>query len=102
MKKQFEMQKMLQAQMGFPMGQGIEAIKENALALIVEVTEALNETDWKLWQASGEYGRYDKEKLVHELADIQQFLFNIVAAAECSYEEFGQLVTQLEKVNAWG
>jgi hypothetical protein len=42
----------LQAQMGHPTGHGEAGFKENMLHAIVEVTEALGETNFKPWKAA--------------------------------------------------
>jgi len=75
------MQKNLNARMGDPMGSGEVAIRRNALALIKEVTEVLDEINWKWWKAPEEAKVVDTEKLKSELVDVLQFWTNMVNAA---------------------
>lgn len=72
-------QRALQEAMGSPMGTGDAAIKENLFALIVEVTEALDEINWKPWRARDKI--IDREKLAEELVDVLQFWLNAASAA---------------------
>lgn len=52
-----------------------EAIRNNCLALIVESTEVLNETNWKPWRHP-ETG-FDVDLLQEEIADCLAFVFNL-------------------------
>ena len=54
-------------------------IREQALALIVEIGEALKETGWKSWASSN---HIDRDKYVSELgADAMRFLINMLLVA---------------------
>lgn len=75
-------QRALQESMGRPMGQGEAAIKENALAAIVEWTEVLAEINWKPWRKTRRL--VNKLALAAELADVLQFWANAVNEAGLS------------------
>ncbi len=72
-------QAVLQGAMRHPMGYGEAAVKENALAAIVEWTEVLGEINWKPWRK--ERLAVDRTALAAELADVLQFWANAVNAA---------------------
>jgi dimeric dUTPase (all-alpha-NTP-PPase superfamily) len=69
-----------------PMGKGEQAIKENTLALIVEATELLQETNWKPWRTRLE--KMNRAKVSEELVDIFKFCFNIANELGLTEEEF--------------
>ena len=83
-------QENLQNLIGNPMNFGEEAMKENILALIVELTEVLNEINWKRWKATAK--SVNKNNLHEEIADCYLFLMNITNAADLSYDKLINLV----------
>jgi dimeric dUTPase (all-alpha-NTP-PPase superfamily) len=89
-KDSLKRQENLQNLIGNPMNYGETAIKENILALIVELTEVLNEINWKNWKASNKV--VDKDLLHAEIADCYLFLFNITNASELSHEKLKNLI----------
>lgn len=87
----------LQKKMGNPMGEGEEALKENALALIVEVTEMLNEINWKPWKETKK--EINQEALLYEIVDILQFMGNIINAAGITAEALEDAYRQKLMIN---
>lgn len=82
LKQQADLQRIL----GEPMGEGEAAIKENVLALIVEASEVLQETNWKPWKVTRhKLNRYD---ITNELVDIFKFYLNIINVLGITEEEF--------------
>lgn len=71
-------QNALQVAMGDPCGQGEKGLKENLLQAIVEVVEALRETNFKPW--SSKKKQVDRTALATELTDILQFWANAANA----------------------
>lgn len=64
-------------------------IREQALALVTEVVEALNETGWKSWATSNHINR---SAYVSELcADAMRFLMNMTLAAGVTAHEFAEV-----------
>ena len=80
-----ETQKALQAAMGNPTGYGEAGLKENLLQAIVEVVEALRETNFKPWKAKRI--EVDRVKLATELTDILQFWANAALAMDLKPDE---------------
>jgi dimeric dUTPase (all-alpha-NTP-PPase superfamily) len=91
LKQQAQLQKL----MAHPMGIGDEAIRENVLALIVEVTELLQEFNWKVWRVQKK--QCNRQKIVHELADIMKFYCNILNTLRITEEEFDVAWNQVHK-----
>lgn len=82
----------LQAQMGHPTGAGEAGFKENMLHAIVEITEALRETNFKPWKSVKK--PIDRDALATEMTDILQFWAN---AALCMGLTPTQLTLALRK-----
>jgi dimeric dUTPase (all-alpha-NTP-PPase superfamily) len=70
-------------------------INEQALALIVETTEALQETNWKSWKKSN---GYNEEKFKEELIDCWHFLINLTLTV-MSDEEFYKKFIEKNDIN---
>lgn len=70
----------LQRRMGFPMGDGEEGAKESLLAAYTEVTEALEEINWKPWRADRK--EVDLHRFATELTDIIQHVVNAAIAMD--------------------
>jgi len=64
-------------------------LKEMFLGLQCEVSEALQETDWKSWQANKVV---KEENLLEELADIQLFFANIMIARDFNAEQLNTMI----------
>jgi dimeric dUTPase (all-alpha-NTP-PPase superfamily) len=64
-----------------------EYINEQSLALIVEISEALQETPWKSWKRTKEF---DEQKFKEEIIDCWHFLLNLTLSTMDS-DEFFQL-----------
>lgn len=83
-------QRQLQTAMGSPMDGGTgdinTGVRENMLALIVEVTEVLNEVNWKPWRRH-QLKVIDRNALLTELVDVLQFWANAVNAAGFAAED---------------
>jgi len=74
----------------------IDFIKEQSMALIVEVTEALNEIPWKTWKKDQQL---NLPAFHEELADIQLFLINLVIASGLSADAFMKLCFSKQQLN---
>lgn len=84
----------LQNMMGWPEGgPGLEGFKNSMLALVVEATEALNETPWKPWKTSG-YKDIDVKSLATEMTDILQFWANAALHMGLSPEYLSKCLRQ--------
>ena len=71
-------------------------LRWNALALMVEVGEALAHASWKPWTTDDPW--IERAKFLEELADVGLFLGNMLAAVGCSTEEFEMLVGEKQQV----
>ena len=76
-------QKMLQSRIGSD-PTTIENFRVNMLALIVELSEAIQETKWKPWKKQGVT---DYEKLKEELIDAMHFMLNLCLFAKMDAQE---------------
>lgn len=65
----------------------ISYIKENVLACIAELNEALNEVGWKSWATSQ---HINKEQFFGELRDAWQFLTNLMLVIEHNPEDLAK------------
>lgn len=92
-----ETQKKLQASMGNPTGFGEAGLKENLLQAIVEVVEALRETNFKPWKTKKI--AVDRVKLSTELTDILQFWANASLAMGITPEELSKALRDKWQVN---
>jgi hypothetical protein len=92
-----ETQKRLQASMGNPTGHGEAGFKENLLQAVVEVTEALRETNFKPWKTKKI--TVDRVKLATELTDILQFWANASLAMGLTPEELSKALRDKWQVN---
>ena len=90
-------QKALQASMGNPTGFGEAGLKENLLQAIVEVVEALRETNFKPWKTK--HIVVDRQKLATELTDILQFWANAALAMDIGPEELTEALRAKWLVN---
>lgn len=70
----------------------------NALALVVEVGELMDEFRWKPWASPR--GSYDREAALKELVDVAHFMANIAAAIGISDEEWEAAYRQKQDVNS--
>lgn len=61
-------------------------LRWNSLALIKELGEALDETDWKPWTVT-EAGFYNRDAFVGEMVDVLHFAANMLVAARCTDRE---------------
>lgn len=90
-------QKEIQALLGnLPRLERPEFLREQALALIVEVVEALGETSWKSWKKNSSA---DKEKYRQELADVQLFLCNLLLIGDIDPVVFMQECLHKQSIN---
>lgn len=64
----------------------VEYLRWNSLALIKELGEALDETDWKPWTVT-EAGFYNRDAFVGEMVDVLHFAANMLVAARCTDAE---------------
>src|ERR1044071_6623876 len=55
----------------------IDAIRYNYIALVQELSEAMNEVGWKSWASS----RHINDEMFGELRDVWQFLINLMFLA---------------------
>lgn len=92
-----ETQHKLQAAMGNPTGFGEAGLKENLLQAIVEVVEALRETNFKPWKTK--VIAVDRVKLATELTDILQFWANASLAMGITPEELSNALRDKWQVN---
>lgn len=79
-------------------------IREQALALIVEVGEVLNETQWKPWAIqTDEAIVIDKQKYIGELADVYIFFMNLMLAGGVTTTELVEAVSakQAKNLGRW-
>lgn len=63
-----------------------EYIRWNTLAAHAELTEALDEVDWKPWTVT-EDGIRNRDAFVGELVDVLHFVANMLVAAKCTDAE---------------
>ena len=57
---------------------------QNGLAVVIELAEAINETNWKMWVHGLEPGSFhDRDAFVKECVDIMHFLINLLLLAGC-------------------
>lgn len=75
----------------------VSYLRWNSLALIVEVTETLNETDWKPWKPST--GVIRDEAFRQELADVFIFMMNMALAADIDADELLSYVDDKININ---
>ena len=87
-----ENQAEFQEYLGYSMGHGEEAIRNNVLALIVEATEVLNEVNWKQW--SSKEVKVNRQALAFEIVDVLALLGNIINEAGFSATEIETAYTQ--------
>jgi hypothetical protein len=80
----------------FTTPQMMEYLREQALALINEVNEALAEVGWKSWATSTHINR---EAFVSELRDTWQHLMNLMLLVGVTPGELVKLTTAKQKVN---
>lgn len=92
-----EGQARLQAAMRHPMGHGEAAVKENVLAAVVELTEVLEEVNWKPWRK--ERFAVDRRALATELCDVLQFWANAANAAGLSADDLAEALRAKWKTN---
>lgn len=90
-------QRVLNDAMGNPMRENGEPIKENVIALSVEVIEVLNEINWKPWKKTKK--EVDKEALLFELVDVIQFWANIVNEAGFTADDIGSAYSEKLGIN---
>ena len=90
-------QQRLQTRMGEPTGTGEAGLKENLLHAVVEITEALRETNFKPWKT--QYIPVNREALATELMDVLQFWANAANAMGLSPEELTDALRRKWGVN---
>ena len=73
-----------------------EYINIQSLALIVEITEALQETPWKPWKQNS---TYDRLKFQKELIDCWHFLINLSLVAFETENDFYQMFIEKNNIN---
>lgn len=71
-------------------------IREQALALLDEVHEALAETGWKSWATSNHVNR---EAYLGELADVYIFLMNLMLVGDIRAHELARVVMEKQAKN---
>lgn len=97
-----EEQRQLQNRMGWPTGHGVQGVKENLLALQVELVEVLQELPWKCWknypETQGEEVILDdptlRRRLATEFTDVLQFWANAAATLGLTPEELSAALRQ--------
>jgi len=62
----------------------IEFVKDQYIALVMEMGEALDEIGWKPWASSKHFNR---DAFKGELVDVLHFFFNLMGVAEITPEE---------------
>jgi hypothetical protein len=97
LKELLETQNALQVAMGHPTGHGESGLKENLLQAVVEVVEALRETNFKPWKTAKK--PVDRQALATELTDILQFWANAALAMNLTPEELTQALRAKWLVN---
>lgn len=73
-----------------------EFLREQALALIVEVGEAVQEMPWKSWKKN-QIAKVPKFR--EELADVQIFLCNLLLIAKIDPREFMEMCIAKQETN---
>lgn len=74
----------------------MDYVRTQALGLITEVNEALNETGWKPWATSNHINR---DAYVSELVDVWHFLMNMMIAVEMTPDELFQGYVTKQAIN---
>lgn len=93
-------QRVLQDRMGWPTGRGVPGVKENFLALQVELVEVLTELPWKPWKKYSDFGNdftagpefldrnaQARKKVAMEMTDVLQFWANAALALGFTHRE---------------
>lgn len=75
-----------------------EYIRWNHTALVVELSEALDEVDWKPWTVTQE-GIRNREAFIGEMVDVLHFAANMLVAAGCSDEELTEAYEAKQQKN---
>lgn len=75
-----------------------EYIRWNTLAAHAELTEALDEVDWKPWTVT-EDGFRNRDAFVVELVDVMHFVANMFVAARCSDAELTEIYEAKQQKN---
>jgi dUTPase-like protein len=77
----------------FPYAERSEYLRTHALGLIVEVTEAMNETHWKSWTTPPVGDMViNRERYLGEMADVFIFAMNMLIVGDVSMMELAQAV----------
>lgn len=97
----FDEQTALLKKMGWPGGKNQEGAHKQLLAAIVEVTEALAETNWKVWKPTylDPINDGQRERLKTELTDIMQFVINTAIYMDYTAEELSDGLRAKLRVN---
>lgn len=72
-------------------------IKDMVLAAHSELTEILNEINWKPWKKTNK--TIEIEKFKEEIIDLQHFVLNLALAANMNASEFFDLYNSKNKTN---
>jgi dimeric dUTPase (all-alpha-NTP-PPase superfamily) len=92
-------QREVQRILGEPMGDTKDQrLKENALALMMEANEVMNELAWKPWKTY-DASYLDEERLKYELADCIIFILNMYNEIDCSAEEICEIIHKKQDIN---
>lgn len=75
-----------------------EYVRWNTLAAHAELTEALEEVDWKPWTVT-EDGFRNRDAFVVELVDVMHFVANMLVAAKCSDAELTRIYEAKQQKN---
>ena len=78
--------------------QGMQSMRNNALALMMELAELIDSTQWKPWRSTKDQ-TFNKDNAVREVVDIIFFLVGICENLEITPLEIEDKFTQILKHN---
>lgn len=91
------LQQEIQSILRLSMGQTKDKrLANNAIALVCEANEVLNETNWRPWKQPKDV---NIDALVEELVDCQLFIFNILNELEFTSSHFLLKIREKQLVN---
>lgn len=96
MQREFQCDLLGVAPVNLPDGQKMGYLREQALALIAEVHEALSETGWKSWASSN---HVNTEAYKRELVDVWHFFMNLMLVVDMQPSELFSMYLEKNLVN---
>lgn len=97
----FKAQYELLEKMGWPGGKNQEGAHKQLTAAMVEIVEALSETNWKVWKPNylQPLSEEQRSKLKTELTDIMQFVINTAIYMDFTAQDLSDGLRAKLKIN---